>query len=110
MAKGEEEKVAQTVEVRAVVDRIEDGDMAVLSLEDEQQAQLDLPLARLPAGTSDGDHLRLTYALDPNTKQRTLKKVTRDKHARDAAADRVRHLQERLEQLGGAQGKKDFKV
>ena len=110
MAKGAKEEEPQTVEVRAVVDRIEDGDTAVLSLDDGQQSQLDLPLAQLPDGTTDGDHLRLIYALDPNTKQRTLKKVTRDKRAREAAADRVRRLQEQLEQLGGAQGKKDFKL
>jgi Protein of unknown function (DUF3006) len=101
---------SQAVEVRAVVDRIEDGDTAVLSLDDGRRSQLDLPLAQLPDGTSDGDHLRLTYALDPKTKQRTLKKVTRDKRAREAAADRVRRLQEQLEQSSGAQGKKDFKL
>lgn len=110
MTKGANEAEPQTIEVRAVVDRIEDGDVAVLTLEDEQQSQLDLPLTQLPAGTSDGDHLRLTYALDPTTKQRTLKHVVRDKHARAEAADRVRSLQERLEQLGGAQDKKDFKL
>ena len=110
MAHGEEEKEAQTVEVRAVVDRIEDGDVAVLSLDDEKRSQLDLPLAQLPAGTSDGDHLRLTFALDPDTEKRMLKKVALDKRARHAAAERVRRLQEQLEQRSDTQGKKDFKL
>ncbi len=110
MAKGANESELQTIDVHAVVDRIEDGDVAVLTLEDEQESQLDLPRAQLPAGTSDGDHLRLTYTLDPTTKQRTLKHVARDERARAEAADRVRSLQERLEQLGGAQDKKDFKL
>ena len=110
MVKGKDEVAAQTVKVRAVVDRIEDGDMAVLSLDDEKRSQLDLPLAQLPAGTSDGDHLRLTFALDPDTEKPTLKKVALDKGARRDAAERVRRLQEQLEQRSATQGKKDFKL
>ena len=110
MVKGGKEDQAQTQQVRAVVDRIEDGAIAVLSLDDEKRSQLDLPLAQLPAGTSDGDHLRLTFELDPNSGQRALKKIALDKGARAKAADRVRRLQEQLEQLGGTQDKKDFKL
>ena len=110
MVKGGKEEQAQTVQIRAVVDRIEDGAIAVLSLDDEKRSQLDLPLAQLPAGTSDGDHLRLTFELDPNSGQRALKKIALDKGARAKAADRVRRLQEQLEQLGGTQDKKDFQL
>ena len=105
-----DEETEQTIEVNAVIDRIEDGDVAVLSLDDEKRSHLDLPLARLPAGTSDGDHLRLTFTFDPHTHQHTLKSVAVDRQARADAANRVRRLQEELEQRSETQGKKDFKL
>lgn len=95
------------VEVAAVVDRVEDGDVAVLSLGDGKRL-LDLPLSRLPEGTTDGDHLRLTFDGEPS--ERTLKRAVKDRRARADAGERVRKLQERLEKSGGAQGKKDFKL
>lgn len=94
-------------EVAAVVDRIEDGRIAVLSLGDGKQL-LDLPLARLPAGTEDGDHLRLTFDGEPS--EQTLKRAVKNRRSRADAAERVRKLQERLEQRSGPQGKKDFKL
>lgn len=94
-------------EISAVVDRIEDGDVAVLSLGDGDQT-LDLPLSRLPEGTTDGDHLRLTFNGRPSEK--TLTRAVQDRQSRADAAKRVRELQERLEKKGGAQGKKDFKL
>ena len=93
-------------EVPAVVDRIEDGDIAVLSLGDGKQL-LDLPLSRLPEGTSDGDHLRLTFNGEPS--EQTFKRAVKDRQSRANAEDRIRKLQERLTQRG-AQGKKDFKL
>jgi hypothetical protein len=94
-------------EIAAVVDRVEDGDVAVLSLGDGKQT-LDLPLSRLPEGTSDGDHLRLTFDGEPS--EQTLKRAAKDARSRADAEERVRKLQERLGKLGGAQGKKDFKL
>jgi hypothetical protein len=94
-------------EVSAVVDRVEDGGVAVVSLGDGKQT-LDLPLARLPEGASDGDHLRLTFDGEPS--ERTLTRAVRDRKSRGDAEGRVRKLQERLAKLGGAQGKKDFKL
>jgi hypothetical protein len=94
-------------EVVAVVDRVEDGDMAVLSLGDGKQT-LDLPLSRLPEGTSDGDHLRVTFDGEPSEK--TFKRAVRDRQSRADAEDRVRKLQERLEKRSGTKGKKDFKL
>ena len=94
-------------EVAAVVDRIEDGGVAVLSLGDGKR-MIDLPLSRLPEGTGDGDHLRLTFDGEPS--ERTLKRAAKDRRSRADAAERVRKLQEHLEQRGGAQGKKDFKL
>ena len=101
------EREGESREISAVVDRIEDGDVAVLSLGDGDQT-LDLPLSRLPEGTADGDHLRLTFDGEPSEK--TFTRAVRDRQSRADAGERVRKLQERLEKSGGAQGKKDFKL
>ena len=106
----DDKEIGQTVEVNGVIDRIEDGAIAVLSLDDEKRSQIDLPIAQLPVGASDGEHLRLTFSLDPRTQQRTLKSIAVDQQARADAASRVRHLQEQLEQRSDAKGKKDFKL
>ena len=102
-----DERGEKAVGVAAVVDRVEDGRIAVLSLGDGKQL-LDLPLSRLPAGTADGDHLRLTFDGEPS--EQTFKRAVKDRQSRADAAERVRKLQERLEKSGGAQGKKDFKL
>jgi hypothetical protein len=98
---------APGVELRAVVDRLEDGGVAVLSLEG-RKSTLDVPLAHLPEGTSDGDHLRLTFDGEPAA--RTLTKASLDRAGRASAEDRVKKMQERLEKMSGAAGKKDFKL
>jgi hypothetical protein len=98
---------AQGVELRAVVDRVEDGGVAVLSIEG-RKSTLDVPLAHLPEGTADGDHLRLTFDGEPGA--RTLARASRERGARASAEDRVRKMQERLEHLSGTAGKKDFKL
>jgi hypothetical protein len=98
---------AKSVEVRAVIDRVEDGGVAVLSLEG-RKSTLDVPLARLPEAASDGDHLRLTFDGEPSA--RTLKKASIDRNARASAEDRVKQMQERLEKLSGTADKKDFKL
>jgi hypothetical protein len=98
---------ARRVELRAVIDRTE-GDIAVLSLDNAKTTALDVPLSRLPAGATDGDHLRLTFAGEPA--EHTLTHATIDRDARSAAADRIKQMQERLERLSGTAGKKDFKL
>ncbi|MDT7603162.1 MAG: hypothetical protein QOF61_1159 [Acidobacteriota bacterium] len=109
--KGEEKKGAHAdkdarTEVRAVIDRIEEH-VAVLSLDDGKKT-LDVPLSRLPAGASDGDHLRLTFAGEPDA--RTLTHATIDRDARVSAEDRIKRMQQRLENLSSTAGKKDFKL
>jgi hypothetical protein len=101
------EREGKPREISAVVDRIEDGDVAVLSLGDGKRT-LDLPLSRLPEDTSDGDHLRLTFDGEPSEKN--LTRAVKDRQSRADAEERVRKLQERLEERGGAKGKKDFKL
>jgi len=100
------------IEVRAVVDRIEDGDIAVLSLEDEGKTQLDVPLKQLPEGAnSDGDHLLLKFKVDAKSGERKLKSIkAAPAAARASAEDRVKKMQERLARMSGAEDKKDFKL
>jgi hypothetical protein len=82
--------------IHAVIDRIEDGRLAVLLLDYDGQTQIDLPLSLLPEGAAGGDHLSITIA--------------QDKGSRAAAEDRIRKMQEQLAQSTGAQEQKDFKL
>jgi Protein of unknown function (DUF3006) len=96
----------ESVEVAAVVDRVEE-DTAVLSLGDGERT-LDVPLSRLPEGTRDGDHLRLVFDGEPSA--RTLARAARDDDARADAEDRIKKMRDRLEARSGTAGKKDFKL
>jgi len=99
------------VEVRAVVDRIEDGDVAVLSLDDEAKTQLDVPLKQLPDdANSDGDHLLLQFDVDSKSGKRTLTSIEAAPEARASAEDRIKKMQERLARMSGAGDKKNFKL
>jgi hypothetical protein len=90
-------KPAASKQLHAAIDRIEDGGMAVLLLGDDEMTQIDLPLAMLPQGAVDGDHLTITISID--------------KESRDAAASRVKELQDKLaRKTNGAQDQKDFKL
>jgi hypothetical protein len=101
----------ESVEVNAVIDRIEDDDIAVVILDDEAKSQLDLPRKQLPKdANSDGDHLLLKFEVDAGSGERTLKSVKAAPAARDAAEDRIKKMQERLARLGGPDDKKDFKL
>jgi hypothetical protein len=103
---------ADSLEVPAVVDRIEDGEVAVLVLDDEAKSQLDVPRARLPEdANSDGDHLLLKFDVDAKSGERgALKSIKAAPAARAAAADRITKMQERLARMSGADDKKDFKL
>jgi hypothetical protein len=97
MADGDEQpKRAASRQLRAEIDRIEDGGMAVLMVGGDGKTQLDVPVSLLPEGASDGDHLRIT--------------ITLDKESREAAAGRVKRLRDKLAEKGGAQDEKDFKL
>ncbi len=91
-------KRAAAVEIRAVVERIEDGDWAIIVTSEGKERQFDFPVALLPeAAREDGAHLRI--------------KITVDEKARAAAEDRTRELLEKLNKGGGeTKGKKDFKL
>lgn len=81
--------------VRAVVDRIEDNGVAVLTIGDSKTT-IDVPVAALPDGVSDGDHLQLKFSLD--------------KEAKTSAEDKIAKLQQQMEQRSGSADQKDFKV
>jgi hypothetical protein len=92
----DEKKSAMAEPILAVVDRIEDGGVAVLLVGDDEQTRIDVPVSLLPENVSDGDHLRITIVMD--------------KRSRASAEERVRKLQEQLTLGGGAEGQKDFKL
>jgi hypothetical protein len=89
-------KRAASRQLHAAIDRVEDNKMAVLLFGDDEKTQVDVPLSLLPEGASDGDHLRITISID--------------KESRDAAASRVKNLQDKLAQASGTQDQKDFKL
>ena len=97
MADSEDKKKrAESRQLRAEIDRIEDNKMAVLLVGDDGKTQVDVPLALLPEGASDGDHLRITISID--------------KESRADAETQVKKLQDKLAQAGGAKEQKDFKL
>jgi Protein of unknown function (DUF3006) len=91
-----EKKDAPSETIHAVVDRIEDNDMAVILLGPDEREQIDLPARFLPRGARDGDHLAIT--------------ITLDEQSRAAAEEDVRRLQDELEKRSGTKGQKNFKL
>lgn len=89
-------KDATSASLHAVIDRIEDNDMAVILLGPEEREQLDLPARFLPQGAGEGDHLRIT--------------ITLDEESRAAAEEEVRRLQDELERRSTTKGQKNFKL
>lgn len=87
-------KGGKSKRTRGVVDRVEDGGTAVVYVGDEEETKVELPASLLPEGAESGSHLVITVSLDEG--------------AREAAGDRVKALQEKLEKRGG--GEKNFKL
>ena len=94
--KTDQTKRVASRQIHAAIDRIEDNKMAVLLFGDDEKTQVDMPLSLLPEGAGDGDHLRITISID--------------KESKEAAAARVKNLQDKLAQAGGAEEQKDFKL
>lgn len=94
--KTDQTKRVASRQIHAAIDRIEDNKMAVLLFGDDEKTQVDMPLSLLPEGAGDGDHLRITISID--------------KESKDSAATRVKNLQDKLAQAGGAEEQKDFKL
>jgi hypothetical protein len=92
----EKAKRGRSERIHAVIDRIEDNEMAVVYLGDDEENRIDLPVSFLPEGAEDGDHLRIT--------------ITLDKESRGQAEDRARKLQEELKKRAAPPGQKNFKL
>ena len=60
--------------IKAFVDRIESG-LAVILLSDGSGVQFDLPLKYLPPGVQAGDHLTISFQLDPESREETLRSI-----------------------------------
>jgi len=60
--------------IKAFIDRIESG-LAVILLSDGSGVQFDLPLECLPPGVEAGDHLTITFQLDPESREATLRSI-----------------------------------
>ena len=95
MADADERPKRMTKQLRAEIDRIEDGGVAVLMVGDAK-TQVDVPASLLPEGAAEGDHLRIS--------------ITLDKESRDAASSRVKRMQDKLAARGSAEDEKDFKL
>ena len=92
----EKAKRNKSERIHAVIDRIEDNEMAVVYLGDDEENQIDLPISFLPEGADAGDHLRIT--------------ITLDEESRAQGEDRVRKLQEELKKRAAPPGQKNFKL
>jgi hypothetical protein len=64
MTKQPEDTKKSVPGVPVFIDRIEEG-LAVIVLSEEDEFQFDLPLKYLPPGVKEGDHLTLSFKLDP---------------------------------------------
>jgi DUF3006 family protein len=92
----EEDKHTASKRTRGVVDRVEDGGLAVVHLGDDESIRVELPASLLPTGAEEGSHLVITVALDEDS--------------RKASEERVKALQEKLEKRGGGEEQKSFKL
>jgi hypothetical protein len=64
----------QSSVIPAFVDRIE-NDIAVILLSDAPEIHFNLPLQYLPPNITEGDHLKLTFALDAESKEATRYRI-----------------------------------
>ncbi|GBC77308.1 hypothetical protein HRbin08_00782 [bacterium HR08] len=60
--------------MRLVVDRIED-DIAVCYLYEDDRVRLDIPRRYLPPGVTAGDHLRVSFELDRESRERERRRA-----------------------------------
>ncbi|MBI3948875.1 MAG: DUF3006 domain-containing protein [Acidobacteria bacterium] len=60
--------------IKVVIDRIE-GDLAVLVLYDDDRVKFNLPLQYLPKGVRGGDHLRMSFTVDEESREAEKQKI-----------------------------------
>lgn len=59
---------------KVIIDRIE-GDLAVLVLYDDDGVKFNMPIALLPDGAKDGDHLEMSFVADKASKENEKKRI-----------------------------------
>lgn len=59
---------------KVIIDRIE-GDLAVLVLSDDDGVKFNVPVALLPDGAKDGDHLKMSFVRDDASKESEKKRI-----------------------------------
>ena len=92
----DQKKRTASKQFHVAIDRIEDNEMDVLLVGDDEKIQIDVPLALLPDGASDGDHVTITISIDEESRAATM--------------SRVKKLQDKLARQSGAPDQKDFKL
>jgi len=60
---------------KAFIDRVENG-LAVIVASDDSGLQFDVPLDRLPSTAKAGDHLTVSFQLDADSAEATLRRIT----------------------------------
>jgi hypothetical protein len=60
--------------IKVIVDRIE-GDLAVLVLYDDDRVKFNLPVSYLPDGTSEGDHIQMSFTKDDLSRESEKKRI-----------------------------------
>jgi hypothetical protein len=96
MSDDKKKRAARTETIHAVIDRLEDNDMAVILFGEDEKWQLDLPKKFLPEGAGEGDHLTFTIKLD--------------RESRAAAEEKTRKLIEEIEKQKAPPEQKNFKL
>ena len=66
--------MTEKTSIKVVIDRIE-GDLAVIVLYDDDRVKFNLPVKYLPEGVRDGDHLRLGFDVDKQSRGVVKKRV-----------------------------------
>lgn len=60
--------------LKVVIDRIE-GDLAVFVLTEDDSVKFDLPVKYLPEGASEGQHYRLAFTADEESRESERKSI-----------------------------------
>jgi hypothetical protein len=60
--------------IKVFIDRVE-GDLAVIVLYDDDKVKFKLPLKYLPDSSGEGDHFRLTFAVDKESREAEKQKI-----------------------------------
>lgn len=57
-----------------IIDRIE-GDLAVITLYDDDSVKFNLPVSLLPEKARGGDHLQIAFAIDEESRDELKKRI-----------------------------------